>query len=280
MVKIITDTTAGLSDEIVQRYDIPVIPQVIIFGTDSYLEGTEMEHAVFMERLRSFKGLPKTSAPPPELFVETFERLVPEGEPILCIHPSTELSGTVRSATVAAVDFPDADIRIIDTRLIGSPLATLVMLAAQWAEAGSDADSIEAHIHELIPRSRVFFLVDTLEYLAKNGRIGDAAALLGSVLRVKPILTLRDGRAAEFEKTRTRKRAVARLKDLVLEQIPGDGTGYLSIMHASVPDQARALADDLCQTVGLSSVPIMDVPPAIVTHAGPGVLAVAFFVAE
>jgi DegV family protein with EDD domain len=280
MVKIVTDTTAGLSDQVAQRYDIPIISQVIIFGSDSYLEGQEIDHATFMDKLTSSKELPKTSAPPPDLFVEVFQRLVPQGEPILCIHPSTDLSGTVRSATVAAADFPGADIRIIDTRLIGSPMATLVILAAQWAEAGFRIDSIEERIQDMIPRSRVYFLVDTLEYLAKNGRIGDAAALLGSVLRVKPILTLRDGRADQFERTRTRRRAVARLKDLVLEQIPGDGSGHLSVMHAAVPEQARALADDLSHALDLRAIPILDVPPAIVTHAGPGVLAVAFFISD
>ena len=280
MVKIVTDTTAGLSDQAAQQYGIPVIPQVIIFGSDSYLENQEIDHATFMARLKASKELPKTSAPPPELFVQVFERLLPQGETILCIHPSKELSGTVRSATVATADFPGADIRVIDARLIGSALATLVILAAQWAEAGLDADTIEERLRTMIPRSRVYFLVDTLEYLAKNGRIGDAAALLGSVLQVKPILTLRDGRAGEFEKTRTRKRAVARLKELVIEQIPGDGSGHLSVMHAAVPDQAQDLADDLCRVLDLPPVPILDVPPAIVTHAGPGVLAVAFFVAE
>lgn len=280
MVKIITDTTAGLSERVAQRYGIPIIPQVIIFGSDSYLEGQEIDHATFMERLTTSNELPKTSAPPPDLFVQAFERLLPRGESILCIHPSTELSGTVRSATVAAADFPDADIRIIDSRLIGSPLATLVTLAAQWAEGGLDADSIEERIRDMIPRGRVYFLVATLEYLAKGGRIGGAAALLGSVLRVKPILTLRDGRADQLERTRTHSRAVARLKELVLEQIPGDGSGHLSVMHASAPDQAQRLADDLCATLGLDSVPVLDVPPAIVTHAGPGVLAVAFFVSD
>lgn len=280
MVKIITDTTAGLPNEVAQRYDIPVIPQVIIFGDETYLEGVEMDNAAFMQRLRTSEELPKTSAPPPELFTEEFERLVATGEPILCIHPSTELSGTVRSATVAAADFPDADIRVIDTRVIGSPLATLVELAAEWADEGHSADTIEGRIRDLIPRSRVYFLVATLEYLARGGRIGGAAALLGSVLKVKPILTLRDGRADQYERTRTHKRAVTRLKELVFDQIPRDGSGHLSVMHAAVPDQAQALADDLGAELGIESIPILDVPPAIVTHAGPGVLAVAFFVAE
>ena len=279
MTKIITDTTAGLPDEVAQRHNIPVIPQVIIFGSNSYLEGQEIDHNTFMQRLGKSKELPKTSAPPPELFVETFEHLTLEGEPILCIHPSSELSGTVRSATVAAADFPDADIRVIDTRVIGSPLATLVTLAAEWSASGLDADAIEARIRDHISRCRVYFLVATLEYLAKGGRIGGAAALLGSVLQVKPILTLRDGRADQFERTRTHRRAVARLKELVLDQMPGDGSGHLSVMHASAPDQAQALADDLRARLDLPPVPILDVPPAIVTHAGPGVLAVAFFVA-
>lgn len=280
MVKIVTDTTAGLPSEVAEQYGIPVIPQVIIFGSDSYLEGQEIDHATFMERLKTSSELPKTSAPPPELFAQTFERLAPEAEAILCIHPSTELSGTVRSATVAAADFPDADIRVIDTRVIGSGLATLVTLSAEWAQAGLDADVIEARLRALIPCCRIYFLVATLEYLAKGGRIGGASALVGSVLQIKPILAVRDGQVEQFERTRTHRRALARLKELVLEEIARDDRGHLSVMHASVPDQAQALADDLCSELGLQTIPVLDVPPAIVTHAGPGVLAVAFFVAS
>ena len=277
MVKIITDTTASLPDEVARRYDIPVIPQVIVFGTDSYLEGVEIDKATFMERLKTSRELPKTAAPPPDLFIKEFERLVPEDQPILCIHPSSEVSSTVRSATVAARDFPDADIRVIDTRFIAGPLATMVILAAEWAKAGDDADAIEARLRDLTSRCRLYFMVATLEYLARGGRIGGASALLGGVLQVKPILTFQDGQVNQFERERTHKRAVARLKELVLEQIPRDGSGHLSVLHAEVPDQGQALADDLGAQLGLSRVPIYDIPPAIVTHAGPGVLGVSFF---
>jgi DegV family protein with EDD domain len=278
MVKIITDTTSGLPAETAKRLNIPVIPQVIIFGTESYLEGIEIDKPTFMQRLKTSRELPTTAAPPPELFVKEFERLVPEGEPILCIHPSSEVSGTVRAATVAARDFPDADIRVIDTRFIAGPLASMVTLAAGWAEAGHDADTIEGRLRDLISRCRLYFMVATLEYLAKGGRIGGAAALLGSVLQVKPILTFRDGQVNQLERERTHKRAVARLKELVLAQIARDDSGHLSVLHADVPDQGQALADDLGNQLGLSQVPIYDVPPAIVTHAGPGVLGVGFFV--
>jgi DegV family protein with EDD domain len=277
-IHIITDTTAALPTEWAQRHNIPIIPQVIIFGEQSYYEGQELDNATFMRRLTTSRALPKTSAPPPELFVKEFERLVPTDEPILCIHPTAEMSGTIRAVTVAAESFPGADIRILDTRLVAGPLATMVKLAVEWREQGADADTIMARLREMIPRGRIYFMVATLEYMARGGRIGGAAALLGGILQVKPILTVRDGKIDVLEKERTQKRAVARLKDLVVQQIARDGKGYLSIMHASVPEEAQALADDLGARLGLSDIPIYDVPPAIVTHAGPGILGVGFFV--
>lgn len=277
-IHIITDTTAGLPAEWAKRYHIPVIPQVIIFGDQSYYEGQNLDNAAFMQRLTTSRVLPKTSAPPPELFVKEFERLVPTGEPILCIHPTTDMSGTIRAVTVAAESFPGADIRILDTRLVAGPLATMVILAAEWREQGVDANTIMARLREMIPRGRIYFMVATLEYMARGGRIGGAAALLGGILQVKPILTVRDGKIEVLEKERTQKRAVARLKDLVAEQIARDGKGYLSIMHASVPEEAKSLADDLGARLGVCDIPIYDVPPAIVTHAGPGILGVGFFV--
>ncbi len=280
MVKIITDTTSCLRAEIAHHFDIPVIPQIINFGNQSYYEGTQIDNPTFMQRLKESKELPKTAAPPPELFVREFQRLVPLGEPILCIHPSAEVSGTVRSAQVAALDFPDADIRVIDTRIVSSPLATMVELAAGWAQAGEDVDTIQNKLSSLIRRCRVYFLVSTLEYLARGGRIGGAAALIGSMLQIKPILALKDGRVEQYERERTHKRAVCRLKEIVQEQIPLDGCGYLSVMHAGVPEAGQQLAEELSVLINQPEVPVTDVPPAIVTHGGPGILGVGFFVAE
>ena len=277
MVKIITDTTSGIAPDYAKQHGVPLIPQIINFSERSYYEGIDIDNTKFMEELRKASELPKTAAPPPELFIEEFKWMVPRGEPILCIHPSAEVSGTVRSALMAAKEYPEADIRVIDTRTIGSSLASLVELAVEWAESGANADEIEKGLLEMIPRSRIYFLVATLEYLAKGGRIGGASALLGSVLQIKPILVLKDGVVDQFEKERTYKRAYTRLKQLVVEQCPRNGTGYLSIMHAGVSQQAQVLADELCNEFGLPSIPILDLPPAIVTHGGPGILAVAFF---
>ena len=278
MTKIITDTTSGLPVALAQKYDITIIPQIVTFGEDSYYEGVDLDNAAFMAKLKASRQLPKTAAPPPELFAREFQRIQPTGEPVLCLHPSSEVSGTVRSAHVAAKDFPGMDIRIIDTRVISSPLASLVTLAGQWSQEGCNIDEVVARIYEMLPCCRVFFLVATLEYLAKGGRIGGAQALLGSVLQIKPILTLRDGKVDQFEKERTHKRAVARLKEIVLQDIRRDGQGYLSVMHAAVPQEAQALASDLGKELGISDIPILDVPPAIVTHGGPGILGVSFFV--
>lgn len=280
MIHIITDTTACLPLELANRYKIPVVPQIVSFNNDSFYEGVNIDNLTFMARLKSSSELPKTAAPPPELFNEHFERMCAQGGTIFCIHPSAEVSGTVRSASVAKMDFPGADIRVIDSRTVGSPLGTIVQLAAEWGEEGLEADAIEARIKSLIRRGRIYFLVSTLEYLARGGRIGGAQALLGSVLQIKPILTLKDGRVEPFEKERTHKRAINRLKEIVLEQIPRDGSGYLSIMHAGVPDQGQALAAELSVLINQPYVPVRDVPPAIVTHGGPGILAAAFFVQE
>ena len=178
---------------------------------------------------------------------------------------------------MAAQEFPDADIRVIDTRSVGSPISTLVQLAAEWALLGENADSIEMKIKEMIPRNRIYFIVDTLEYLAKGGRIGGATALLGSVLKIKPILALTDGRVEQFDKERTQKHAIERLLELVKSQAAKNGEAYISVMHAAVPELAQNFADILCSEFGLNAIPILDVPPAIVVHGGPGILAAAFF---
>jgi DegV family protein with EDD domain len=277
MVKIITDTTSCLPQEIADRYSIPVIPQIINFGEESLYEGVDIDHAAFMRRLRTGRQLPKTSAPSPELFVEQFRRLAAPGETIFCIHPSLDVSGTVRSATVAAQEFPDADIRVIDTRTIANPLASIVEQAALWAAAGQTADEIEAGIYDLMSRVRLYFLVATLEYLQRGGRIGGASALLGSVLQIKPILEFRDGKVNPFEKERTHRRAVSRLREIVLEQAPCDGSASLGIVHASAAEEAQLLADSLSKEINQPVVRIHDMPPAIVTHGGPGILGVGFF---
>jgi DegV family protein with EDD domain len=159
-------------------------------------------------------------------------------------------------------------------------LGTLVELAAQWSAEGLDADTIQARVLMMDSRCRIYVVVDTLEYLAKGGRIGAASALLGTVLQVKPILSFADGHIDQFERERTQKRAVARMRELAVTQVSRKGDGYLCVLHSAVPDRAKEFAEDLARELGLASIPIEDVPPAITTHGGPGLLGVGFFVPE
>ncbi len=218
MTRIVTDTTCGLTFEMTRSLGIPMISQIINFGADSYREGPEIDFATFMQRLRTDREIPKTAAPYPGDFIEVFREIAAEGESMVCIHPSSDVSGTVRSAFTAKESFPDADIRIIDTRTVAGPLGTIVLEADKLAKAGATADEVEALVYAMMPRARIYFLVDTLEFLRRGGRIGGAAALVGSILQVKPILIFREGRVDQFEKERTKKRALARIKEVIINE--------------------------------------------------------------
>ncbi len=277
MTHIIADTTCGLTFEMTRSLGVPMISQIINFGADSYREGPEIDYATFMQRLRTDREMPKTAAPYPGDFIEVFRELTDAGESVVCIHPSADVSGTVRSALTAKESFPGADIRIIDTRTVAGPLGTIVLEANKLAKAGATADEVEALVYAMMPRARIYFLVDTLEFLRRGGRIGGAAALLGSILQIKPILTFREGRVDQFEKERTKTRALARIKELIDNEAARGADAHLTVMHAEARQEADRLAAELQSTLGGDDVLILDMVPAIVTHAGPGVLAAGFF---
>lgn len=279
MIRLVTDTTAVLPRDFAAQHDLVVVPQIIRFGNDSYLEGVEMDEPEFLRRLVVSPVLPGTAAPAPGLFDETFRRAAEMGDTIIAIHPSSDVSGTVPSAFTAKSLYPDADIRIVDTRTIGGCLAEAVRLAVEWRDAGHTADRIVADLQALVPRTRTYFVVATLTYLYRNGRIGGAAKLLGSMLQIKPILHMLDGRVEAFDKVRTHHKALERLKEVVFAECPRSPESRLCIMHADSPTEASQLRDELCAELGVCDIPLYSVGPAITTHAGPGTLGVGFFTA-
>ncbi|HEX7541907.1 MAG TPA: DegV family protein [Anaerolineales bacterium] len=278
MVKIVADTTSGLPREMLKLLGIPVIPQIVVFGEESYRDDTELDTAAFLAKLKASKVLPKTAAPAPALYNPIFAEAEQRGESVIVIAPSDKVSGTVRAAAVAAQDFPGADVRVVDSLTIAGNLASLVLMADAWAKSGLDADTIVSHLNNWIVRGRIYFLVNTLEYLQKGGRIGGAKALMGELLQVKPILCLREGQVEPFEQQRTKKRAVARLVEIVEEQCPKGPESHLCVMQADAMEEAEVLAVDLRARMNLTSIPIYELPPAIVVHGGPGVLGIGFFV--
>ena len=277
-VRIVTDTTAVLPPEFIAAHPVEVAPQVIIFGEESYLENVELSTEEFVRRLKSSPQLPKTAAPPPGEFVKAYRRQLAEAETVISIHPSGQVSGTVRSAEIAREEsFPGADIRIIDARTVGGCLGAMVMAAAGWAESGIGPDEIIGRVQVMIPRARTYFLISTLEYLQKGGRIGGASALLGSVLQIKPILEIRDGQVEVFEKVRSHGRARERLIELMLAQCPRSPEAYPCVMHSDSYAEGQRLAAELGAAMGCDALPVYEVGAAITTHGGPGILGVGFF---
>jgi DegV family protein with EDD domain len=277
MTIIVADTTSGLPLDLAGQLGIPMIPQQVIFGEHSYRDDTELPTAEFLNKLRASAVLPKTAAPLHSLYYPIFSEALKTGETVIVVAPTGKMSGTIRSVETARQEFPEADIRIIDTLTIAGCLGTLVLEAHALAKSGKSADEIEKAIRALIPHSQTFFVVDTLEYLQKGGRIGSARALLGELLQVKPILQIKDGQAAPFEQERTKKRAVARLIDLACERLAGNPNPRLSIMHIDAEAEAQAIIEVLRSRLNLANIPLYILPPAIIVHAGPKALAVGFF---
>jgi DegV family protein with EDD domain len=278
MTIIVADTTCGLPRDLLAQRGVPLIPQVVIFGEDAYHDDKELDTATFLRKLKASATLPKTAAPEPPLYYPVFKDAQAKGESVIVIAPSVKVSGTVRSAEVAAQEFPDLDVRVIDSLTVSCNLGSMVLVADDMAKGGASADEIEAKIREMIPRGRIFFVVDTLEYLAKGGRIGGAKKLLAELLEIKPILTIRDGQVEPFEQQRTKKRALARLAEVVEEQCPRNAESYLSALQVEAELEAQAFVVELKGRVSVSDIPIYELPPAIVVHGGPKTMGVGFFV--
>lgn len=277
MVRIIADTTSSIPTETAYQLGVEFLPQIIVFGDESYRDDTEIDTATFLAKLKASTILPKTAAPPPALYTPIYQKIADAGDSAIVICPSADVSGTVRSATVAAQDFPNADIRIIDTRTIAAGLGTIVRQAVQWASDGLSADEVFARIIELQTHAHVYFLVDTLDYLYKGGRIGGAAMLFGSILQVKPILTVIDGRIDVAEKQSTKRRALARVRELIETQAPHNAESRVSVMYGENKAEAETFAAELKKELGVDEIPLYLLPSAILVHAGPATLAVSYF---
>jgi DegV family protein with EDD domain len=278
MTIIIADTTCGLPHKLLAERGIPVIPQVIIFGEESYHDDQDFNTLVFLQKLKDAPTLPKTAAPEPALYYPIFECAQRKGESVVVVAPTGKASGTFRSAETAALDFPGLDIRIIDTQTISCNLGSMILVADDMAKAGKSADEIIVKLTDMIPGGRLYFVVDTLEYLAKGGRIGGARKLLAELLEIKPILQVKDGQVEPFEQQRTKKRAVARLVEVAEEQCQGRGDTHLCVIQVAAEQEAEAFAEELKAKIHVADIPIYQLPPAIVVHAGPKTLGVGFFV--
>ncbi len=278
MVKIIADTLSSISVEEAKQLGLSYLPQIVIFGEESFRDDSEIDSETFIERLKSSTTLPKTTAPYPHLYQPILDDLTKNKAEILIICPSSKVSGTYGRAIVAAQDYPNAKITILDTPIIGAGLGSVVRIAAGLAASGKSISEIGKEVNAMASRNRTYFLVDTLEYLQKGGRIGAAKALLGSVLQVKPILGIVDGEVKAVESQRTRKKALERFIELVISECPKTDSAFLNVQHGGAFEEAITLRKILIEKTGIHEIPITNLPAAILVHGGPGLLGVSFFV--
>jgi DegV family protein with EDD domain len=277
MIKIVTDSTCDLPPEVFKQYDITVMPMRIHFGTETFLDGVNISRDEFYQRLRAAPQLPTTSQPSAGEFYEAFKPLVEAGHEVVGIYISSELSGTCASAHAACELLPEAPITVIDPRTTSAGLGWTVWEAARLAEAGADVAAIRARLEEMAGKLRVYFVVDTLEYLQKGGRIGGAKALLGTMLKIKPLLMLHEGRVEPLEQVRTRHKALARMIELMAQEMNGYSKVHAAVLHAQVEDEAKAVAEQVQAAIPCIESFICEIGPTLGTHTGPGVIGLAAY---
>ncbi|HCV35712.1 MAG: DegV family protein [Acidimicrobiales bacterium] len=272
-VRIITDSACDLSNEEISSLGIDVVPLSIRFGEQQFLDRDELSVEDFYTRMAASDDLPQTAAPAPGAFETMFRRRLEEGaDSIVCINLSAGLSATLQSAETGARDL-GADIRLVDSRSVTGGLGTMVLKAAQAAIDGASADEVVALVEDLRNRTRVYGAIDTLDNLKKGGRIGNAQALMGSVLSIKPLLDISSGVVEEAGRQRTRRKSLAWLRDKAAEH--GDAISNLSVLHAQAAD-IDVLLEMLATVVDPASTRVGVIGPVVASHGGPGVVGMCF----
>jgi DegV family protein with EDD domain len=277
VIKIVTDSASGITPEVGRQYGITVVPLYVHFGTETFRDGVDIRPPDFFSRLKSSPQLPTTSQPSAGDFLEVYKSLTADGSEIVSVHLSNKLSGTVVSASTARDLLPEARIHVVDTQFIAAAQELMVMEAVRMAAAGQNAEAILARLNKLSAGFHFYLTLETLEYLEKGGRIGKAAALLGSALQMKPIIEIRGGAVEAAGRVRSKRKAVAQMLDLVMQATSGRSRVYLGIMHAAAPEEAHAVETDLVSKLKPVEMTTSEIGPVVAVHTGPGTVGVAFY---
>jgi len=271
-VKIVTDSTADLPPQLAQQLGITVVPVYVRFGEKVYQDGVDISHDELYQKLVTNPIHPTTSQPPPADFASVYRKLSKETDQIVSLQVTSKLSGTYNSALqgreLAAVG---CRIEVVDSLSVSMGLGLIAIAAARLAAAGESLQRIMAEIRQAIPQIRLLALFDTLKYLHRGGRIGKAKALLGSVLNVKPLLTMRDGELFPAGQARTRAKGVERLFDLARNAFQ---TQELAIVHSTTPDEADSLRERIGSILDKRQIHLARLGPALGVHGGPGTMGV------
>ncbi|NPV71198.1 MAG: DegV family protein [Firmicutes bacterium] len=273
-IKVVVDSTSDIPQDIRESHGIVMVPLKVHFDPEVYLDHVEITPAQFYRKIKDSQVHPRTSQPSPGEFVEVYRRLGQDGSKILSIHLSKNMSGTYQSAVLAKSMIPEVDVEVMDSRLASMGYGVMAIAAARAAAEGKGvsecidvAERVRQHVH-------LYFAVDTLDYLRRNGRIGRAQHLLGSLLQFKPILTVdNDGFVSSYDKVRGRGRVLPRLEEIFREHIPEGSSVVAVVAHAGAREDAEKLVSGFRASYNIRETVVTDLGPVIGTHTGPGTLA-------
>lgn len=272
-VRIVTDSVADLPPEVVQELGITIIPLVLRFGAETYRDGFDLTPDQFYEKLKTSKAFPATSVPPPDAYVEAYDKLAEEADAIVVVAVSARLSATHEVALQAIGRMKKkCRVEVIDSETATMAEGFIVMKAARAAKDGAKLEEVIGVVNKTIPRAGFLAAFDTLEYLRRGGRIGRAAAFLGSVLKVNPLITLKDGLVEPAGRTRSRAKAIDRLYDFAAHYA---NIEEMAVGDTACPEDAGALVERLGAIFPAGRIYRSRMTPVIGTHTGPGLLLVA-----
>lgn len=275
-VAVVTDSTAYIPKDILDKHKIIVAPQILIWGSETFRDGMDIQPEEFYNRLRKASVMPTTSQVTIANFKEIFGQLLDEGKEVLAILISAKLSGTIDSAVQAREMFPGAKIEIVDSETTAMAMGFQVIEVAKLAESGASLAECKALAEKAKRHVGVVFAVDTLEFLHRGGRIGGGARFLGTALQLKPILEVTGGRVEPIERVRTRSKSLQRVVEIIAERVAGRTPVRLATLHASAPNEAAQLLEMARARLDTIESIVSEVSPVVGTHAGPGTAGLAF----
>ncbi len=275
-VAVVTDSSPYIPNEIIEENNIHVVPLTVIWGDENYYDGVDITPVQFYQRLETAKVMPSTSQPSVADFEVLFRKLHQQGYDILAVLISEDLSGTVSSATQAKNMLPEARIEIINSRTLAMALGFQVLAAARAANQGASLEECKRLVLDAREKAGVIFVLDTLEFLHRGGRIGGAKRFVGTLLNVKPVLAIEEGLVVPLDSVRTQKKALERIVDLIEERTAGHQNIRLATLHANNPETAQFILDQALKRIPVVEQVFSEVSPVIGTHAGPGAVGLAY----
>jgi DegV family protein with EDD domain len=277
-VAIVTDSTADLTPELIEEFGVTIVPLQVIFGNEAYREGVNITTEEFYERLVKSRPLPTTSAPAVGDFQEVYERLLKEVDSIVSIHIGAKLSATLQAAETARQSLAKPErVELVDSQATSMAMGFAITEAGEAVHAGAKLAEVKAAAERAVERTHVLFMVDTLEYLRRGGRIGRARAYLGALLSVKPILSLRDGEVYPEERVRTRARGLERI---IQSMVKHQNVKRAAVGHSTTPDEAESIRERMEMAFPNVKVHLIRFGPVLGTHAGPGIVGVGVMEGE